>query len=116
MQDDDVVHLQLLLRLDDDASDDGVEPLTLVRQLAELVRLPAKHLRTQTLRTSPVSHPARQRVALRHLRRGGRRDARGPAFRGQVLREGSVQRRRHVQLLHQRSRHLLLEKHCRRGF
>ena len=68
MQDDDVVHLQLLLRLDDDASDDGVEPLTLVRQLAELVRLPAKHLWTQTLRTSPVSHPARQRVALRHLR------------------------------------------------
>ena len=86
MQDDDVVHLQLLLRLDDDASDDGVEPLTLVRQLAELVCLPAKHLRTnkllfyclfiipakhlrtQTLRTSPVSHPAGQRVALRHLR------------------------------------------------
>ena len=45
MQDDDVVHL--LLRLDDDASDDGVEPLTLVRQLAQLVRLPAKHLWTQ---------------------------------------------------------------------
>ena len=65
MQDDDVVHL--LLRLDDDASDDGVEPLTLVRQLPELVRLPAKQLWTQTLRTSPVSDPARQRVTLRHL-------------------------------------------------
>ena len=66
IQDYDVFHL--LLRLDDDASDDGVEPLTLVRQLAELVRLPAKHLWTQTLRTFPVPDPVWQRVTLRHLR------------------------------------------------
>ena len=108
-----VVFVKSLTRLSDDVSHHRVEPLALARQLLQPVCLLTDHLGAQTLPAfSPVSHSIGQRVTLCQFCWCGRSHGGGPARRGQVLGEGSVQRKWHSQLLHRGRGHLLLENGC----
>ena len=101
-------------RPSDNASHHRVEALALVRQLFQLSSLPPDHLGAQTLPAfSTVSKSIGQRVTLCQFCWCGRSDGgRLAAGRGQVLGEGSLQAKRHTQLLHRRCRHVFIENGC----
>ena len=105
-----VVFVDSRPRLSDDASHHKVEPLALVRQLFQPVCFPPDHLWAQSLPAfSPVSNSIGQRVTLCQFCWCGRIHGGLPAGRGQILSEGSAQRK---QFLHGRRGQLFLEHGC----